>query len=238
MAVVRYAAVWRHASGLARDQVVNTFHVNQTTLEPNLLGVRDAITAFYQVTPTGGVRPVSAYLSDLLLDYRVKAYDVTTLPSGSPIMDQGPFVRATAATLNDNMPSEVAACISYQGTPTGGLIQPRRRGRIYIGPFNTSARNTATGQTHTPSLQMLTDFRLAYSKLTADCDPYGELVVYSRPFAGRFGAVKDNGQPKPNLPARPGTTVDITQVWTDNAFDTQRRRGERATAKVLITSTG
>ena len=64
------------------------------------------------------------------------------------------------------------------------------------------------------------------------------LVVYSRPYAGRGTneEFRADGTPLPPLPARAGAVYKVNQFSVDNALDTQRRRGERATVRTIVTA--
>lgn len=235
MAVLRAVAQFEHITGLPRDRAVNTFHFNGPADAPTLADIRDRVIDFYTADQANGPK-VGAFLSHVLQSFRVKVYDVTVEPSGPPLVESA-SVNLPARAGVANLASEVAICLSFQGTPAGGLIQRRRRGRIYLGPLNDAALanpGNAGAAVQRPSASVLTTLRNAGIKLATEVDDTAEWVVYSRPFPGRVGAVKDNGDPKPDLPARAGSTVNIDEVWTDDAFDTQRRRGERATGRTLV----
>lgn len=238
MAVLRATVAFEHVSGLPRDRAVNTFHVNGSTAPATLQTIIDSLIRFYNLPAVEQNPALSAWLASTLTDFVVKVYDVTVEPSGPPLAVSAPVARV-GATNQSNLPAEVAACLSYQGTPAAGLVQSRRRGRIFFGPLNSNAMVQAQGQPAKPNPIMNALLRAAYMRLTTDIDPVGELVIYSRPFPGRpEGRFSKSGKPLKPLPARPGSTVDITQVWTDDAFDTQRRRGERATAKTFQNTPG
>jgi hypothetical protein len=117
---------------------------------------------------------------------------------------------ATAASL----PSEVALCLSFYA----GRNLPRRRGRVYIGPLLTMAAftdSTTTGIVR-PSDSLRTAMTASAKTLQA-----------SAVTAGLRWCVLS--QSDSNL-------KDITAGWVDNAFDTQRRRGEDASSRMTWTS--
>lgn len=239
MGVIRATCVLEHSSGLARDNAVNTFHFNGPTDEATLGALKLALDRFYVSPNTGGsTAAVGEYISNVMTGLRFKLYDVTAEPSGPPILDQPSGAGLPAVRLNSaNLPSEVALCGSFEGLPAAGLVQKRRRGRIYLGPLNIAASTTSgTGVTR-PSTGVRTTLQLALQRLALEVDSVAEMVVYSRPYAGREAGIGPNGKPFKALPARPGTTVNIEQVWVDDAFDTQRRRGERATGRGTILAT-
>jgi hypothetical protein len=122
---------------------------------------------------------------------------------------------------NASLPLEVSACLSFKGTLSiDGTAGPseagRRRGRVYLGPLQTRVNTNASDKTPTIS----TNFRDActgaaafFSNSNLDLNIFW--VVWS-PTAG-----------------------DATRVhegWMDDDFDTQRRRGEDATARTTFTN--
>jgi hypothetical protein len=101
-------------------------------------------------------------------------------------------------------PHEVALCLSYYS----GRNLPRTRGRIYLGPFQGSIVAVATPNAVTISdlITLGTSIHAAFAALG------GSWAIHS---------VKDN------------TFLPITNTWVDNAWDTQRRRGMKATSRTL-----
>lgn len=231
MAVIRAQVVHEHVSGLARDQSVNTLHFNGLITDANLVAIKNAIVAVFNSPLPVDDLMLGRYLANHLTSFTVKLYDVTDEPSGPPLLvspGNGYPGRAAGADL----PSEVAFCLSFQGTPEGGLVQTRRRGRVYLGPLNTGAAVMGVGPAQ--PLGTFTDVaRRAFKRLATSVDAVAEWVVYSRPYEGRAAIERPGRSTLPAIAARPGTTVNIDQVWTDNAFDTQRRRGERPSAKII-----
>nr|CRY97358.1 hypothetical protein [uncultured prokaryote] len=117
------------------------------------------------------------------------------------------------APTGAGLPSEVAACLSFQGTRTPGSPQARRRGRVYIGPLlattNTSGR---------PSSGLITNMIGAAQQLYDD-----------------IGTVTSAGSWAVWSPTD-GLAVPITNGWVDNAFDTQRSRGLARTSRTLYST--
>lgn len=118
----------------------------------------------------------------------------------------------TDPPTGDPLPPEVAHCLSFQGDATSGVQQARRRGRVYIGPIDlgrvgTDGRPNAT--------QMATLLQWGDTLLAAsDAASQWLWTVHS---------------------AVNGTDVPVTNGWVDDEFDTQRRRGRRATFRQLFT---
>lgn len=114
----------------------------------------------------------------------------------------------TGAPSGAPAPPEVALCLSFQGDKTSGVPQARRRGRIYFPYVDASTIHTdgrpTTGLTST--LNAAGDALLTASLAAAS---WAWMV---------FSVVS------------PGYT-SVTNGWVDNEWDTQRRRGRKATAR-------
>lgn len=239
MAIIRAQVVHEHASGLPRDRAVNTFHFEGLISDANLVGIREAVARFFYNHPSDPTGSVSAFLANHMANFTVRLYNVTGAPPHPPLLVSVVHGYQARQAVTD-LPSEVAGCLSFEGTPEGGLIQSRRRGRVYIGPLNVAAASSAgaggVDAVRRPSTAFNNAIRTAGQRLANEVDPFAEWVVYSRPFAGRGEVIRPGKSTLPAIAARPGSTVNIDRVWTDDAFDTQRRRGERATSKVYATT--
>lgn len=227
-------------TGLAEDRVVNTYALQR-------LGEFDAIAAesaaeiiadIYRTIPARGpesfvpARWLSPNLSNANGVNRVDVYDLTGAldgsPHGSPVgsIDWTLPSTGTAATA---LPSEVALAVTLHGfgfdeaaveTADGAdansaVDRPRQRrtGKVYFGPLNTSAIATVAG-TVRPEPAVATNFRRAI--LTAD-DRLGlEAVPVRIGVWSRSDAL----------------IYSLIAVSTDDALDTQRRRGEGPTLRV------
>jgi hypothetical protein len=128
---------------------------------------------------------------------------------------------ALPAALDPNpLPSEVAICLSYHGSygsdfefSPGQRPRQRDRGRIFVGPLIRTVVDM-DGTTHRPkpSGSVQTSLQQAAARLQAALVPDITWVVWSR----KNASVKA-----------------VTEVSVDDAFDTQRRRGERAIARAI-----
>lgn len=109
------------------------------------------------------------------------------------------------------IPTEVAMCVSFQGVASSGVPQSRRRGRIYFGPLNTNAIGA--------------DAYLTSTVRTAAVNAWGALLDASQAATEWKWAVYSTVN---------GTGVNVDNGWVENAFDTQRRRGRRATIRTAF----
>lgn len=247
MAIIRAQAVLKHVSGLARHNAVNTFHFTGVNNGVTLLDIANRVSDFY-VTDLpdtgGGIEPALKYmLSPAYRTLDVHLYEVPgTLTDGRETPSGPPILTVLGSTDNlysgntTPLPAEVACCISYQGTPGAGVVQARRRGRIYIGPLNNGT-STKVSDVARPSASFRSTLQKCMLRLIQQVDDNAEFVVYSRPYAGRAAIPRADRPDLPALPARPATTVNVDQIWIDDEFDTQRRRGGERTGRTLV-STG
>lgn len=116
-----------------------------------------------------------------------------------------------AAPSGSPLPSEVAVCLSFQGARSAGLPQARRRGRLYLGPWGTSANTTGR-----PTGSLMSSIGVAAATLkstAASIAASGGWAVWS---------------------PTDSAAVLVDDGWIDNAFDTQRRRGLIYTARTTF----
>jgi hypothetical protein len=124
-----------------------------------------------------------------------------------------PFITLTMdpiAVGTSGMPEEVAICLSYYATPASGESPARRRGRIFIGPLSQTAFDSSSvGTFSTPDPTARAAIASAAAVLADQSEAF-QWAVYS---------------PTDQIARQ------IIGGWVDNAFDTQRRRGRRATTR-------
>jgi hypothetical protein len=197
----------RHSSGLAEDTVVNTFHFDGFDFPGDVVAIQAAIVAFYNDLQSTN-KSVASYLSSQLSGIaETKFY---SLSDPVPRVPRATIPWALVGHGGPRLPSEVALCLSYHAVFESGQPNAQRRGRVYIGPLNQDAWDSNSGR---PVANVLTTLRNAADDLRLTSVAAGApWSVYSR--------VGNDAHA-------------IVGGWTDNAFDTQRRRGERATARQL-----
>lgn len=244
MPLLRAQVVLKAQSGMPKDNVVNTFHVlGANNSAAHAEAVAEKVRDFYVVDTPTTTEALSAKLSWHLATngHEVRVYEinvdanVTEPYEGAPPIHVEVFSLLGRPAENSDLPSEVACCLSYRNTTNPSVPAARRRGRIYFGPLILTGQ-VAQGADHfsRPNATLTADLRAAGDKLKDDLTALNApWVVYSRPYAGRGPEEKRraNGTFLPALPARGGAVYTVDQVWTDDAFDTQRRRGPAATAR-------
>lgn len=218
MAIVRAMVIIPRKTAVPADAVVNTFHfiTDDAVTGADTAAIASRLNTFYGSVLTPGTDSIHGHLSGLLntAGVRYKMYDLGQAEPRAPIYDEA----QTWADTPDNtaLPAEVAVCLSYQGLKLSGIPQARRRGRIYIGPLGNTALTFVSGAAAScrPSASVMNALAGAGASLSSANDAGLKWVVYS---------------PTNN------SAVDVTDGWVDNAFDTQRRRGEGASARTLWT---
>lgn len=220
MTAILTQVVFEHRSGLPEDRVVNNL-VWATAATPPTTAVMDdiadTIDSFYNTVPSGH-NALAGFLAPALSRTAnaslVKFYDLTGhldgSAHGSPIY-QVPFTLAAAVPGAEGMPSEVAACLSFRagyGTDAefAGGTRPRSRdrGRIYLGPLTKSV----TQQDSNGRVRLSVSFQETILS--------GALILASSTVAAW------------SVWSRANANVDpVMAWWVDDAFDTQRRRGEK-----------
>lgn len=122
------------------------------------------------------------------------------------------------------LPNEVALCVSFQGAVASGQAQARRRGRNFVGPISSSTAN--------------------FSSTTAGSRPSATLMgAVADAYAGLLALAPTTSNPRwvvysPTIDAQPGSslgdaTTTITNLWVDDAWDIQRRRGNAPTTRIV-----
>lgn len=136
--------------------------------------------------------------------HRIACYEPGPNPTG-PYFAKDYTV---AAASTNSAVTEVALCLSYAAADDPDASTPRRRGRIYLGPFASGIANLSRpGQT-------VMDAALAYGEGIAQVG-IGQNVTWSL------------------YSPTDATYAKIESIWVDNAWDTQRRRGLEPTVRTV-----
>jgi hypothetical protein len=201
-------------SAIPRDNVVNTFAFLTPLAEAadiDYLGIAGAIAGFINES-------IARTADSVVIKFYDLAGHLDGSPHGSPRSIQT-FTLGNMVPGAEALPREIAACLTFQcaygsDAEFAGHTRPRARdrGRIYIGPLTSS-----TGQTDatTGRRRFTTSFQetltLAAAALVAF--PGSAWAVWSR---------------------KAGLLNPVVGGWCDDAYDVQRRRGERPVARTLF----
>lgn len=214
-------------NGVPEDAVTNTWHFRRPipgTYSTAVGQIQTALAAFYTDPPAGFSHAVGEFIefidrtSNACL---INCYDGGLAP-GARTPTTSTFTLPTAPGGSAIWPSEISCCLSFRGEDIGTANAGRRRGRVYIGPLNNAGLGATTGGEARPSDSgsynlMGTLTEAGFVMATAlDADDI-QHIVWSEAAGG--GA---------------GSATDVRWYWADNAFDTQRRRGEKATSRVQV----
>lgn len=211
-------AVFQGGSGLPEDRFINTFHFHDPTLLPYdaaAQNCRDRVEDFYLTTFTGGSigMHMSVYVNR---PFQLISYNML-LPAGERTPTaQGAVLPSPINT--DGLPEELAVCLTIRGVPPW---TPRRRGRVYLGPWADSpnvldpASTAAPARVESGVAANITDIILARAAALADDTESMRWCIRS------------------SVPTENYVVVDSGYV--DDAFDIQRRRGPDATLRTSFT---
>jgi hypothetical protein len=214
-------AVLPHTSGLPSDVTINDFAFAGPETGPQVAAA--VIQLYNDPSPSSG-QALGAYLSGVvsraLLASRIELYAILTAgqrsgadPLGSPVLTV-PFTLSVSNVAID-LPGEVACALSFRASYLGlveeiGNTRPRsrRRGRVFIGPLNQQAVTTDAVSEARPAAAFISDLVAVGARLRDSIT--STWCVWSRMDA---------------------LFAPVETVWADNAFDTIRSRGHRATAR-------
>lgn len=229
MALARVQNIFNARSGLPTDGIVNTWHFERTgdfVAVADATALADIVSNFYHSANAPGVNLMTLTAGKslaALLWQTTKIYDISGGLSGPPVFvkQYGP---AGFSNNLDPFPAEVCCALSFRGSMVGVTAnRGRRRGRIYFGPLaNTEgvmATDAATGQAVVHNTLRTSLVNAAKGMRAAALTAGWTWVVYSK--TERASGTAD------------GTTV-VTTASVDNVFDTQRRRGQRASDRMEL----
>lgn len=197
---------------------------------------------FLNTIPTGGLAPLGNFIGPEISRAanvcRVKAYNVTgklqrfrqdgkwkTPPIGSPVAESTFTLVAVGSPANGRpLPAEVAYAVTLEAVgraaqpveapnaevpPVDSGDRPRQRytGKVYIGPLHTGAIDSVNNQCR-PSSALRDTALMAFDELDLKAfqDAGARLAIWSR---------------------ADGVMRTVDAVSADDAFDTQRRRGNQ-----------
>lgn len=244
--VKRCQIVLARTSGLPEDRVTMSLWAQPITGTPAdsllMAAVRDFLIVDNSSTMTTSLGAAMGS-SIATTGHSVNVYHYDMASGERLAFDNAPPESTLTFSLTptgDSMPGEVAIAASFRnntGATVGGgtFAAPaaRRRGRIYYGPIGRSfSTTTATAGDVRPTANVIAGLgeNLTFFRNSLDVGGH-EWVIYSRPYEGRGEITRPGRAPLPPIPARPGQAFLVEQVWVDDAFDTQRRRGAGRTTR-------
>jgi len=204
-------------TNVPEDVITNTFHMDFGPLvapgTSDFAAAWSRIRGFYNGCFTSTtVAGCSPWLNQAAAS--VKVYNLDDPLPRVPVYQNTTATTMTAASAS-YMPPEAALVVSYQADPVSGVPQARRRGRIYLGGLGLVATAGSSSSFPVPTSTFLTSVTNSTTTFLNGLATDSWLwVVYSRVL---------------------NSAALVTNGWVDNAFDTQRRRGQVASARSLWT---
>lgn len=218
-------------SGLPEDRIVNTFHFEGLGdfAPPEMLPpILDKVVAFYTAVASGNTAPLASSFGETLANsgHSVKLYDQGQ-PKPRAVVASREF---SITPSTGSLPNEVCLALSFRGISISGADPSRRRGRVYVGPFR-EGQGTISGADNRPSTALMNILANCGAALLAANAAFGPTA----PAGSRWvieGLRADVPKPADPKVDNPKSLVPVAILWVDNAWDTQRRRGAKASTRV------
>lgn len=216
----RAQVVLERDGALPEDAVVNVMHFEgdintladqeRARWDELAPGLTNRLVVFYQA--------IQLQLGAILTgNGQVKLYDMRDAKPRIPRL----VTDFTFTPNGSTHPAEVALCVSFSAAAAPGVNPARRRGRIYLGPLAVLG-GTITGGDARPSATVRNEILTAFMAMATGTADSARLAIYS--------STNDPGLLNANE-----AWNDAVNVWIDDAYDTQRRRGGKATSRVTAT---
>lgn len=198
-------------SGLAEDRYVNTTHWQDSSFGlEDFDNVKDMLVDFYTRVPPNGTNRITDFMSTGAIngDVTLTAYRLSDSKPRQPVYQKE--LQVSGLSNDDTLPTEVALVMSFQATKESGENQKRRRNRIYLGPLDAQANNDGR------PADLLVDTILHSARALMND------ATDSVSWTWKIYSPSDDA------------AYPVWSGWVDNAFDTQRRRGIRPTARGIF----
>lgn len=205
-------------TGLPEDVVTNTFHFNNLSalaFDAASAEIADALVDFYNgLTSPATTFPLCTFINDQISRTsnaaRINCYNGET-PEGSRVPEVTAWTVGAVGNTT-SYPAEVAAVLSFRGPAVElSIPQSHARGRVYIGPLNSDAVGAEASGDPRPDSTFISRLLDAAERMAEGL--YAQDILWSV------------YSPTSNVMTR------VFSASVDNAFDTQRRRGAKATTR-------
>lgn len=218
-------------TGLPKDDVMNNWSFqNETTalLLQDSSAIDNRLSAFYSAMGSA----FSSYLN--LAGARMQIVDMTDPYPRIPFYDE-PLTITGASTTGDDLPQDVAMCLSFKKTPSSGDNARRTRGRVYIGPLQVSAGDQFQAtSTLVDALANAANTHILLENDDLEWAIYSQYTHHDVPVGERLYDSEGNLQYPENSLLLAQSFVPVGVIWVDNEWDTQRRRGLDATYRKTL----
>lgn len=223
----RVAVTLHKKSGIPADSSMNVWHFiapSGAPTTPQFGDMMNIIKDFYDnlsfelsSTHAGGATPIFIEFTKLTAEKPAAGSGL-----GPPIIN-GAVAWQTVPAQN-GYPAEVCTCVSLDGTTTsdseGGTTGPhpaaRKRNRKYIGPLATGV---GAPDATTNEVRPTVTWRTQLAQAVLD-------ILITKALTKGWSLV--------GFSPKNWQTFPVHNVWVDNAFDTQRRRGEAPSIHTVV----
>lgn len=202
---------------LPENYIMNTFYFDgDDGLTDSIYHahVEDMLTDFYQAIDE------VVFGAGVGGEATVKIYDMR---DPEPRVPEHQFSIPLTPNAATDLPHEVAICMSFAADPISGVNPQRLRGRVFLGPVANNQVVLSAGQPYITSAARTAIATAGAALLVPRGEEPGPKVswaIYS-PTTDATSSIDD-------------AFNDVQSGWVDNAFDTQRRRGPKATERELF----
>lgn len=210
MPLIRAMSILQAPSGEAKDRYISNFHffVSGPLIENGAINIGDSLDDFWAA--------VDPFIPQSLVREEYRLYDLTDPKPREPTF-VAPNTQPVGAGVP--MPYEVATVLSFYS----GRNLPRLRNRVYLGPITSDVVTTG---------EINSDPQIDPAFMQLVFDGANAMAANVRSTAGGVGDELQAGAWHTfSTFDVPGQTP-VTNMWMDNAFDTQRRRGSAATFRL------
>lgn len=205
MAHIRAMVVFQGATLIPEDRFINTLHFQMAGVE--LAAASSTLHPLITAFYNTATAGVSLGGSmSSIVNRTAEVRYYDQASAGSSVPVILPFT-FPAASASAPLPEEVACVATFHGAPP---VTPRTRGRIYLGPLNNSMVGLGVG-----AARISSTYRTAVAeRCQALATAADNWVVYS---------------PTSNV------TTEVAGGFVDDAFDTMRKRGPKASSRTTWT---
>ena len=207
-------------TGIPEDVVTNVLHfefgdiVAPTGTDFTNLAL--SLATFYNGC-YGAISPNLATMAKYMrpANARMKMYALADVKPRVPVFDEEtPLTALNQDSTSSKLPNEVSSVQSFHGAYVGGISKASQRGRIYLGGLGDGWLDDGDAN--------------SFPKPAS-----GALQEATQSAENMLGNTADDGWVWVVRSPTLNQTFDVVGGWMDNAFDTQRRRGQAATTRNL-----
>jgi hypothetical protein len=201
--IFKVQAVFKDNSNLPENQFINNWYFRNDEIAVAPFNAIKAVLDAFYFQPAANGFIIKAQMASHVLT--AAEYRIYDLGQTPPRTRNTVVTAGSSSSQGSGLPGEVAVCSSFYA----GANVKRRRGRHYIGPLGAGASDGGGSPRPSPELRAAIIDR---ARNVANSTENVTWVVVSQ-----VGVMAN----------------EVTGGWCDNAFDTQRRRGNAPSGRVV-----